>query len=282
MHRHERLDPALILDNLDLDTARLDQHLLTSRHAIRTLVDSAQLTRHDIVADLGAGTGQVTRELLSRRPAKTYAVEIDSRFQSFLEPLARENDLEVICGDILTTQLLDVTKVVANPPFRITEQLVEWLRRPRALVSASLVMGRSFGMSATAAPGSRAYTRLSLKVQARFVAHMVTSLSPKEFHPSTRTPACILRLVPKRPPARVDAAVDDAFTSRAGTKLKDLLWHLQSRSPALGPPHRRRRIVANLRRSAVVQDMYQQRLQHITSADLSRFMAELHQQTQRS
>jgi 16S rRNA A1518/A1519 N6-dimethyltransferase RsmA/KsgA/DIM1 with predicted DNA glycosylase/AP lyase activity len=241
------------------------------------LVDSAQLTRYDVIADLGAGTGVITRELLRSDPAKIYAIEIDSRLRSFLEPLSRTNPVELICDDILTTDLRDVTKVVANPPFRITELLVEWLHRLPALVSASLVMGRSFGVSATADPGSCAYTRLSLKVQARFVAQMVATLSPKDFYPPARSPACILRLVPKRPPARIDAAMDDAFTKRGGMKFKDLLWHLQSRSRALGPPQARRRIAANLRRSGVVQDIYQLRLQQINSADLSRLMAELHQ-----
>jgi 16S rRNA A1518/A1519 N6-dimethyltransferase RsmA/KsgA/DIM1 with predicted DNA glycosylase/AP lyase activity len=269
----------LIPDGLVLDTARLDQHLLSNTAAVRRLVDTARLTRHDVVADLGAGTGVITRELIRRSPGRIHAVEIDVKFGPFLEPLSRAgHDVELIWADILDTHLPDATKVVANPPFRITEHLIGWLADLPALTTATMVIGRSFGVRATAAPGSPHYTRLSLRVQARYTAQVIDTLSPRDFHPPTRTPACIIHLTPKRPPARIDEAVDHAFTHRGGMRVKDLLWHLYARCDALGPPSTRRRITAALRRSEAVVDVYQRRLQQITSAELSRFMAELHRQ----
>ncbi|HEY6737894.1 MAG TPA: hypothetical protein VI076_03525 [Actinopolymorphaceae bacterium] len=58
-------------------------------------------------------------------------------------------------------------------------------------------------------------------------------------------------------------------------KVKDLLWRLETRAHALGPRPVRRRIVTELRRTTVIRDLRQRRLQAMTSAQLSAFMAEL-------
>lgn len=263
--------------DFSLDTAHLDQHLLTSPDVLRTLVNSARPTSQDVIADLGAGTGVITKELAERGVARVRAVEIDQRFGPRLEQLSRHyRNVDVIAGDFMTTPLPDVTKVVANPPFGLTEPLVSWLHRLPAVTSISVVMGRSFGASATAAPGSREYNRISLGVQSRFAVRMVAAVPSDSFYPVGRTPACIVQMVPKRGLASIDAYVDAAFANRGGMKLKDLLWHLRVHGPPLESPATRQQLAVALRRSAVVREIYQLRLQQIRSADLSRLMAELH------
>ena len=229
-----------------------------------------------MVADLGAGTGVITRALLRRDVGKIYAVEIDRRFGPYLEPLHRCPAVRLLWTDFLGTDLSAVTKVVANPPLRTTEHLLDWLRRLPALTSATLVMGHAFGASATAGPGSAGYGRLSLKVQAGFAVRLIEPVSPKDFHPPARSPACILHLVPRRCPTSIDAVVDDAFTHHGGARVKDLLWRLEVRGTALGSPSTRRGIVARLRRSPTVREVQQRRLQQVSSRELSHLMAELH------
>lgn len=281
MHARDSYEHALIPDDLPLDIARLDQHLLCSVTAVRTLVDTAQVNRHDVIADLGAGTGVITREVIRRSPRRIHAIEIDAKFTQFLAPLGQNgHGVDVILGDILTSTLSDTTKVVANPPFRLTEQLIDWLGTLPALISATMVMGRAFGKRATAAAGSPDYNRLSLKVQARYAVRVIDTLSPRSFHPPTRGAACIVQLVPKRPPARIDQAIDDAFAHRGGMRLKDLLWHLHSRSDSLGPTTPGRHAIVALRGSTVVRAIQQRRLQQITSYELSTFMAELHRRAE--
>lgn len=279
MQEHVSFDPHHLPDAHLLDTAQLDQHLLSNPRAVRALIDAGRPNRRDVIADLGAGTGLITRALHDQHgPSRIYAIEIDRRFGPCLEHLGQRSapHVELVWGDILACRLPDVTKVIANPPFRITEQLIEWLYGLPALTSASLVMGQSFGVSATARPGTPQYNRLSLKVQARFATHFIVRLSKTDFHPSARRPACIINLVPNRTPAAVDAIVDAALTHRSGMKVKDLLWYLQWRGQRLGPPILRRQIVTVLRKSGAVNEIYQRRLQQVTSGQLSELMAELH------
>jgi 16S rRNA (adenine1518-N6/adenine1519-N6)-dimethyltransferase len=113
---------------LVLDTDRLDQHLLRDTAVVGKLLETADVTAHDVIADLGAGTGVITQALASqpaaRAPARTHAVEIDPRFGPYLAALAqRFARVDVLWGDILDIRLDDVTKVVANSPFRLTEHL---------------------------------------------------------------------------------------------------------------------------------------------------------------
>lgn len=234
------------------------------------------MSNRDVIADLGAGTGVITEAVASRAPARIYAVEIDPRFRPFLEPLSQRFDsVEVIWGDILEARLHDVTKVVANPPFRLSEQLPGWLRRVRYLTSATLVMGRSFGRAAVARPGTPHYSRLSLNVQSAYVVTMVAAIAPAGFHPPTRTPACLLHLVPRRPRSALETTVDDAFSRRAGIRVKDLLRHLRNDSVALGSLARRHQVIAAVRSSPTTRRIHQRRLQELRSIDLSLFMAEL-------
>lgn len=276
MTRRDPSIPAACQADLALDVDRLDQHLLANPAAVRALVDAAQLTPDNVVEDVGAGTGLVTRELARRGPAAIHAVEIDPKFRPYLTALARAHrTVTVRWADIRTTGLSDATKVVANPPFRLTEQLLHRLHRLPCLVAASLVMGYAFGRGATAEPGSADYTRQSLRVQSGFVASRVARLSPNDFFPPVRRAGWVVRLAARRPSASVEPTVDDAFTYRAGIRGKDLLWYLEHRAPWPESPAERHRNVAELRATSVVRELSQLRLQQVSDPCLSRFMAEV-------
>jgi 16S rRNA (adenine1518-N6/adenine1519-N6)-dimethyltransferase len=219
--------------------------LLVDDSVVRRLVSAAALSPTDVVADVGAGTGVITREILRRGVAKVYALEVDRRFAPFLEPLP------VRWGDALAGDLPDVTKVVANPPFQLTERLIPWLGRQASLESATLVMGASFGRSAVAEPGSADYTRLSLAVRSRFAVELVGEVSRNAFGPPMRTDACIVRLIRRQAP--LERMVADAVARKGGWRVKDLLWRL--------------------RLDLDVRDLRQRRLQELTNAQLSRLMA---------
>jgi len=70
------------------EIAKLDQHLL-STSAAAEVVAVAGIAPEDVVLDIGAGAGALTATALCGRPQRIYAVEIDRRFSSRLDPLAR-------------------------------------------------------------------------------------------------------------------------------------------------------------------------------------------------
>ena len=73
--------------------------LPTSRWAVRDMLDLADLSRADLVVELGAGTGVQTGEVLARlRPnARLVALEIDPDLAKLLEERYDDPRLQVVC-----------------------------------------------------------------------------------------------------------------------------------------------------------------------------------------
>ena len=63
---------------------RLGQHFLTSKKALRTIIEAAQIEKNETVLEIGPGTGVLTRELLDAS-ARVIAVETDVEMIAVLE-----------------------------------------------------------------------------------------------------------------------------------------------------------------------------------------------------
>lgn len=73
-----------------------DQFFLVDLEVIKFLIDSAAVTADDRVLEVGPGLGFITKEL-SRRAKEVLAIEIDRRFEPYLNKLPR--NVTVIYGD---------------------------------------------------------------------------------------------------------------------------------------------------------------------------------------
>ena len=115
------------------------QHFLRGRYAAE-LVRDADLAEHDLVVDLGAGTGRLTAEL-ARSVQCVVAVELDPRLAVQLR--GRWANVDVLEADAREVELpREPFRVVANLPFHgTTEILRHLLDDPRVpLVRADLVV----------------------------------------------------------------------------------------------------------------------------------------------
>lgn len=97
----------------------------------------------DLVLDLGAGTGALTRPLL-RRGARVVAVELHPGRVAQLGRRYAGSPVTVVEADILSVPLPGRPfRVVANPPYAVGTELVRRLTGPRSgLVRADLVVPR--------------------------------------------------------------------------------------------------------------------------------------------
>jgi len=100
----------------------LDQFFLQDEEAIRDLVESASLKKNDIVLEIGAGKGTITRKL-AKKAGRVIAVEIDEMFRNDLKTLP--TNVEVIFGNALKVleKNLKFNKIVASLPSSIVEPL---------------------------------------------------------------------------------------------------------------------------------------------------------------
>ena len=108
---------------------RLGQNFLVNPDVIADIINFAQITKDDVVLEIGPGVGFVTEQLV-KHAKKVIAVELDEEAIKELEKLNCDN-LQIIHNDILKTDLSDLCeekiKVVANIPYYITSPIIAHL-----------------------------------------------------------------------------------------------------------------------------------------------------------
>jgi 23S rRNA (adenine-N6)-dimethyltransferase len=145
-------------------------HQLADRWA-RRLVEQSDLTPHDLVLDIGAGTGAITRHLASTG-ARVIAVEAHPRRAAQLRETFAGRRVKVVQADASDLRLpTRPFVVVANPPFAITTALLRrLLSRHSCLRSARLIVPRHVAVrwSQGRAPGAHRWSRtFALSIDAR-------------------------------------------------------------------------------------------------------------------
>lgn len=187
------------------------------------------------VIEIGPGLGALTRELAARAE-RVVAVEIDEE----LVPLLRENmagldNVEILCGDILKTDLDAVIRerlaglrvcVAGNLPYYITSPVVMALLERRLPAEQIVVMvQREAAVRLCAPEGSRESGAVTLAVRYYSEPKLMFDVSPGSFYPPPSVTSSVMRLAirpPKVAPAREDrmfAIIRAAFSQRRKTAV---------------------------------------------------------------
>jgi 16S rRNA (adenine1518-N6/adenine1519-N6)-dimethyltransferase len=104
-------------------TIEFDQHFMTDSALIKRISAYAQLKNSDVVLEIGAGHGELTKELV-KSAKSVISYEVDSKLHKNLALLSKKHtNLHVFNEDFLDAQLPKFNKVVANIPYSISEQI---------------------------------------------------------------------------------------------------------------------------------------------------------------
>lgn len=169
--------------------------------------------------EVGPGLGTLTEALAARAGAVT-AIEVDHRLAEVLRTrLGALANVRIIEGDALhadLSALLDTPgprKAVANLPYNIAAPVLLRLLDPvLAVVRLVVTVQREVAERVVARAGTPAYGRLSVAVQYRAAARIVSRVPPGAFLPAPDVESAVLLLVPHaQPPV---AAGDAAFLFR--------------------------------------------------------------------
>lgn len=169
------------------------------------LVRDAGVTGHDLVLDIGAGLGAVTRPL-ARTGARVIAIERDGRVAGRLaHRLADCPNVTVVTADALTVPLPGRPyRVVANVPFAITTALLRRLVASR-LTAAELVVELATGRRLAAHPPLR---RELARWHRRFAFSLGPVIPAHRFRPAPAVPAVVLRIHRRPRPSGVGVLGD--------------------------------------------------------------------------
>ena len=185
---------------------RLGQNFLTDVKAIETILDTSDITKDDIVVEIGAGLGFVTEQLV-KLAKKVYAVELDEDMVAELEKIGAEN-LEIIHKDILKTDLSEFgtnLKVVANIPYYITSPILAHLlgevddldNKNRNSISQVVLMLQyevAKRLTANEKSPSKEFGLLSILAQFWADVEFISKVGAKSFFPAPKVDSAIVKL----------------------------------------------------------------------------------------
>ncbi len=181
---------------------RAGQHQVVDLTFLEQMVNYAELSRDDVVLEIGAGIGNLTL-LLAARAGRVIAVERDRRLIKVLEERLRgHSNVKLLCGDALRVELPKFNKVVANLPYGISSDITFKLLE-HDFELAVLMYQREFAERLVAKPGSDDYSRLTVNAYYRASVELLDEVPPAAFFPQPKVTSAIVRLRPREPPFEV-------------------------------------------------------------------------------
>jgi 16S rRNA (adenine1518-N6/adenine1519-N6)-dimethyltransferase len=180
---------------------RFSQNFLVNDQAARKMIDALALNENDIILEIGAGQGALTRHLLDK-VSMVYAVEIDQRLCSYLEGRFQLKDnLKIVNQDVLKINLgeligsKNVCKVVGNLPYQITSPVLSYLLENKNMISFCVLMvQKEVALRICANPGSRDWSPLSIAVQLYSDVKILFHLKPGSFFPPPQVDSSVVRI----------------------------------------------------------------------------------------
>ena len=221
----------------------MGQNFLIQDWVPRDIADASGAGPGTGVLEVGPGIGPLTREL-SQRAEKVVSVELDRSLLPILEEtLADRDNVEIIPGDILKTDIpalaaekfAGLTPIAcANLPYNITTPVLTAFLEAGCFASITVMIQREVARRICAAPGEGDYVAFSLFCQYHAQTELLFDVPPDCFLPAPKVTSSVLRLTPRPAPEEVDdpehffRVVRAAFAQRRKTLVNSLSAALSS------------------------------------------------------
>lgn len=194
---------------------KFGQNFLIDTHVLDKIIRSAEITKDDMVLEIGPGIGTMT-QYLACAAGKVVAVEIDKNLIPILEDtLSGYENVQIINEDVLKVDLTELSKkenggrpikVVANLPYYITTPIIMGLFENHVpLKSITVMVQKEVADRMQVGPGTKDYGALSLAVQYYARPYIVANVPPNCFMPRPKVGSAVIRLERhETPPVQVE------------------------------------------------------------------------------
>ena len=212
---------------------RFGQHFLTDTSVIDDIVRAVDPRPGQALVEIGPGLGAITQPLLERA-GELVVVELDRDLAARLRGRA---GLTVVEADVLTVDFAALAaragrrlRIVGNLPYNISTPILFHLLGAAAHVQDQHVMlQKEVCERMAAAPGSKAYGRLSVMLQWRYDIEPVLDVPPAAFDPPPQVDSAVVRMEPLPAPPAVDEALLSELVAVAFSQRRKLLRHTLGR-----------------------------------------------------
>jgi len=183
---------------------KLSQNFLVDQQALEEIVAAADVQTNDLVIEVGAGTGILTRELAGRAK-KVLAIEYDKEILPLLKSnLVDYPRAEIVFGDIMQFSIPELLsrlgreknlhyKIIANLPYHLTSHFIKkFLDTAFPPSSLTLLLQKEVGIRICAKPGQMSL--LSLSVQIFGIPSIVAFVPKTAFWPQPKVDSAIINI----------------------------------------------------------------------------------------
>ncbi len=185
-------------------TKSLGQNFLNDSEVLVKIVDSGEITKDDLVIEIGSGTGTMTAEI-AKRAREVIAVEIDRHLiPALTENLKGIENITILNQDILKTDIRAMiethdktltVKVVANLPYYITTPIIMKLLEDKLGIKKMVFMvQKEVADRMVAKPGKKDYGALSVAVQYHSSPKKMFDVPPICFIPQPKVDSTVIVL----------------------------------------------------------------------------------------
>ena len=179
------------------------QNFLVDERVLGKIVSSAEISKDDVVIEVGPGIGTLT-QALAKEAYKVVAVEIDTTLVPILGELLSDFDnIEIINEDILKVDVNAIAekypdkkiKMVANLPYYITTPIImNVLENHIPVESITVMIQKEVAYRMKAQPSTKDYGSLSLAVQYYCEPYLVAKVPQNCFMPRPNVDSAVIKL----------------------------------------------------------------------------------------
>ncbi len=214
-------------------TKKFGQNFISDSNLLDAIVDDANISAEDIVLEIGAGAGTLTKSL-AKKAKKVVAYEIDKNLVGVLyENLSDVDNVELRFMDFMKESIdtlkseFSTAKVVANLPYYITTPVIMRLLENGIGKSITVMVQKEVADRLTANPGNKDYSAITVKVKSLGGAVVTRKVLRNMFYPIPNVDSAVVRLDVKpiyrgKNEQFTDKVVKTAFLMRRKTLINNL------------------------------------------------------------
>ena len=220
----------------------LGQNFLISQEVVEKIVDSSQITREDLVIEIGPGLGTLTKYLLEKA-GKVICIELDTKMLQILEDrFSLYNNFEIINNDVLKVDLKNIikkekenskiknVKIVANLPYYITTPIImKLLEEELELESITVMIQKEVADRLIAIPGQKNTGAITYSVYYYATSEGILEVPNNSFIPEPEVTSKVIKLNIRKEPIvnpkdkeKMFKVIKNAFMQKRKTLLNSL------------------------------------------------------------
>ena len=216
---------------------KLGQNFLINEEIISQIVEKANVSKDDVIIEIGPGLGSLTAKLLENAQ-RVIAIELDSNMVNLLKTrFSLYDNFEIIEQDVLKVNLKEIVdkydsvKVVANLPYYITTPIVMKLLEDKLkLKSITVMVQKEVGERFCALPNSKEYGAITVSINYYTIPKIIIDVPKENFSPIPEVDSCVINLeIRERPPVNLKDEkkffnlIKSAFSQRRKTINNSLM-----------------------------------------------------------